>query len=104
MKRILIAIIDNKSSEMVGNYIYVHRHIATAVRMFQDAASDKQSMLSRHLQDFDLVQLGEIDDNNDITLGKEILITGKALQAANEKPATKTQHDFKERQLPVGDR
>lgn len=104
MNRILIAIIDNKSNEMVGNYIYIHKHLATAVRMFQDAASDQSSMLSRHIDDFDLVQLGDIDEDHKITPTREILITGKAMRASREQAPTKTQHDRKELQMPKGDR
>lgn len=85
MKPILTAIIDNKADEIVGKYIYIHKHMATAVRQFQDAADDKGSMLNKHTEDFDLWKLGELNEDNSINAAPELIMKGTVLKAAMEK-------------------
>jgi len=95
MKRIIVAIIDNKANDIVGNYLYIQRAMATAVRMFQDSMAQPDTMFAKHPEDFDLWELGELDEQAmTITGPATILITGKAMKASlnglgpKDKPAT----------------
>lgn len=63
MQYLIVAIQDNKAEAITNqNYLMLHRHIATATRMFTDLAQDAQSGLHKHLEDYDLVCLGTLDD------------------------------------------
>lgn len=84
-KQMLIAIKDNKAEDLsTDKYIQLHKHIATAVRMFTDVATSEQSTVGKHLDDFDLIQLGFITEELKIVPAYEILMTGKALRASLE--------------------
>lgn len=95
-RRIITAIIDNKANDIIGQYLHVQRATATAVRMFQDAMTNPETMLHKHPEDFDLYQLGELTDEHTIEGPKELIITGKALKAALEASPTKTAQDTRE--------
>lgn len=56
----LYIIYDNKTDEHVGHIIQAKSDPA-ALRYFTDAAKDNQSFISKHLADFDLVCIGDLD-------------------------------------------
>lgn len=98
MRRIIVAIIDNKANDIVPQtMVWIHKHSATAVRMYIDAVSDTRGQMFHHLEDYDLVQLGELDDNNLINPSYEIIMTGKAYKASI-KPEEPTQPQIR----PIG--
>lgn len=83
MKRLIVAIIDNKSGDTVPQtMLWIHKHLATAVRMYGDVANDPKGQIHHHMEDYDLVQLGEINSQNEITPAYEILMTGQAFKAS----------------------
>lgn len=88
MKRMIVAIWDHKAQDIVGNSLTIHRHGATAVRMFTDIANtDRQgNMLQQHTEDFDLIQVGYLNDDGTIEPAKEILLAGKIMKAAKAEP------------------
>lgn len=57
----IYAVYDNVAKALVGG-LYLHKHEAAAVRFFADVASDPQTLIAKHPQDFDLVRLGHIND------------------------------------------
>lgn len=57
----IYAIYDNVAKSLAGG-LYLHKHEASAVRFFADVASDPQTMVAKHPQDFDLVRLGHLRD------------------------------------------
>jgi hypothetical protein len=69
--------------------LVVLEHDAVAVRMFQEVASEPQSMVSRFLKDHELVCVGEFNrstcgvDGNDYP---KVIMTGEALIAMREMP------------------
>lgn len=89
MRRMLIAIIDNKAKDITPhNLIWVHKNTATAVRMYTDVANDPKSTIAQHLEDYDLVQLGTIDDEHKITPTYEIIVLGKTYAAQLQEPTS----------------
>lgn len=79
--RHIFAIIDNLANEPVGQVpLHVFRHPAQAHRMFVSAAKAQDSFLGKNLQDFDLWYLGTLDDENNITPQKQMIMAGKQLK------------------------
>lgn len=76
MKKIY-AFLDNVSNDIAGP-LQIHHHPAAAVRLFGDVARMENSELGKHIHDFDLVCLGEINDAWSITGRYEIIMTGTA--------------------------
>lgn len=76
MKREIIAIIDTIAQDIAGPVV-LFRHDAAAVRYFSDIATDPQTMIHRHVSDYDLVSLGQLDDQTfTITPQLRVIITG----------------------------
>lgn len=80
------AIIDNVADEITGP-LTIHKHPAAAIRMFVDVASNKQTSISQHPADYDLFKLGYINADNQIVAEHQLVITGSAWLAAQEKPS-----------------
>lgn len=84
MKR-LYAVVDIKASLMVGS-LMVFSHPAVAVRAFGDVLSDKGSILSRHPQDFNLIEVGSVSDEGVVVGGEpQLVMSGEAWVAAQPK-------------------
>lgn len=83
MHRLIVAILDNKANDTVPQtLIWVHKAVAPAIRMYTDAVTDTRGEMHKHVEDYDLVQLGTIDDENKLHPDYEILMTGKAYLAS----------------------
>lgn len=78
----IYAVYDNVAKEIVGG-LHLHKHQAAAIRMFADAASDPKTMLAQHPQDYDLVQLGTLGENNEIEPRYTNVLKGAVWHAAN---------------------
>lgn len=97
MRRIVTAIIDTKATDITGNYLYIHKHMAQAVRMFQDAIANPEiPTMHQHPEDFELWQLGELTDENRLEGAAELLITGAAARAAADARPTERARDLRE--------
>lgn len=88
--RLMIAIIDTVSNEIVQNAISLHRREETALRMWDDVMRADRNTVNMHIADHQLVQLGVIDDEN-LTIVYEpeyrkIIITGEQWLALQPKP------------------
>lgn len=59
------AVYDRVAQTILGG-LHLHRHPASAVRMFSDVATAEGNMVHNHPADFDLVQLGNLDDDHTI--------------------------------------
>lgn len=90
--RHVCAIYDKLSEDLAGT-LFVVRHPAAAIRIFGDAANDQQSGLYRHIEDYELIELGVIGDDNPtaITPSYQILITGEQWKAAQVRPENPNQ-------------
>lgn len=65
--RHIYAIHDTKADDLVGLQMYimfVFRTDAQAIRYFTDSVTDDKSVLAKHPEDYQLVQLGTLDDDN----------------------------------------
>lgn len=81
----LYVILDTRANDILGSQhaIAIHKHEATAVRMFADAASHPNSLIKQHPEDFDLVRIGTLDDETwELTPEKTIVLTGSSWAAA----------------------
>lgn len=83
----IYGIYDNVSRTLAGP-LHIFPADAAAVRMFGDIASDPQTLIARHPQDFDLVRLGSLDEEgpNLVEQMPETILTGE-LWAATQKAA-----------------
>lgn len=82
MKKI-IAIQDDLANDLAGPVILI-RHDAEAIRYFGDVASHPESQVGRHVEDYQLVELGVLDDDLTIISGKRTILTGAQWKAAIE--------------------
>lgn len=86
----IYAIYDNVA-EMITGPLQLHGHDAPAIRMFSEVIKNEQTAMSRNPQDYDLVRLGQLNDNHEtgnteiIGNKKTVVITGTAIKAATEK-------------------
>lgn len=79
----IYAVLDTKAQDLVGGIITIHKHPASAVRMFSDALSASQGDMARHPEDYVLVRLGFLTENNEIiTEGNTEILTGSAWKAS----------------------
>lgn len=93
MPRQIYAIYDNVAEEIIGG-LHLHPHQAPAIRMFGDIAKLPNSQIGMHPQDFDLLLLGTLLDDNSIEPSKRVvpIITGEAWSAAQQpKPEDGTE-------------
>lgn len=85
MKGKLYAILDTLAGEITGG-LYIHKHDAAAVRFFSDVASLQESMVGKHIADYQLICLGSLSENNQILSEYTIVLTGSAWAAAQHQP------------------
>lgn len=80
----IFAIYDHVADAIIGG-LHLHRHQASAIRMFGDIATLPDSSIGLHPEDFDLLLLGVLNDDHTITACKEIILAG-AVWSAAQKP------------------
>lgn len=96
----IYAIYDNVAKDIVGNILTIHRHHASAIRMFGDVLANNQNV-RQHPQDYTLLCVGEIghQDNSDLPQveqfdgGAEVVMTGTAWLATQQKPGPQLHTD-----------
>lgn len=79
----IYAIIDKKADAIIGG-LQLHKHEAAAVRVFVDIASDPNTMVARHPEDFDLIAIGALMEDHTIvaTARPLVIVTGTAIKAS----------------------
>lgn len=84
----LYAIRDKVAGQIIGG-IWLHRNDAAAIRMFTDVAQDQQSMIHRHTTDFELVKLGELNNDTSVDGLREpqLILDGSTLNAIQDTHA-----------------
>lgn len=90
----IYAVRDRIANDLAGHYpLVVFRTDAQAVRYFQDSMAIQNSALGAHPRDYELIKLGYVSDDGLITAlpRPDIIITGEALVATQEKEPTTTQ-------------
>lgn len=65
---------DNKAGETIGKFLQLHRHDVVAIRTFGDLVTDTNSMFNKHPDDYELWQLGELDNDNNRIVGEPRLV------------------------------
>lgn len=79
----IYAIYDIVAQEMLAQ-VQLMKHDAVAIRFYQDVAQSKGSIVNQHPADFDLIRLGDIDEQGLINPHREIVMTGAAWLAMQE--------------------
>ncbi|QCQ85121.1 nonstructural protein [Blackfly microvirus SF02] len=81
----LYAIYDNKADDLVGGQhsIMCVKAEAVAIRAFGDIAMMQDSQIGKHIQDYDLVWLGTLE-NNSIIACWDIILTGERWLASQQ--------------------
>lgn len=77
----IYAIYDNVAKAVVG-MLMMHKHEASAVRMYADVASSAESMIGKHPQDFDLVRLGHLRDHKLLDPDYHVVLKGSTWAAS----------------------
>ena len=103
MKR-LYGIYDRVAAELIGRAMYILLTFRTdeeAARYFADAINDNTTILHKHPADYELLNLGSMDDQGNIDSEIRHVITGDALVALisntnNELPDTNPPRHLKE--------
>lgn len=75
MPRKLIVVVDILARDVTGPVLYFH-HDAPAIRFFTDAIQDPSTPLNKHPEDYELHELGLLDDDLHITLTGRTVTTG----------------------------
>lgn len=61
-----------------------HRHVASAIRMFSDVATNQQTMVGQHPHDYELRCLGYINSDHQIEPANDVVLTGENWVAAQQ--------------------
>lgn len=77
MPRKIIAIWDKVAND-VGGQLVMFNHDAPAIRFFEDVYTGNRSV-SEHAADYQLVELGVLDDDGTIIAGKRVILEGSTL-------------------------
>lgn len=77
------AILDKVADALTGG-LQLHKHEAAAVRVFVDIANDPQTTIAHHPEDFELVCLGQLNEDHTLTAMARplVILTGAAWKAA----------------------
>lgn len=82
--RHIYAVYDNVAESIIGG-LQLHYHDAPAIRMYSDIANMPNSTIGMHPQDYDLLDLGTLNDNATVTPERRTVLTGAAW-LASQKP------------------
>lgn len=86
MPKKIIAIIDTVANDIAGP-LHIMQHDAVAIRFFGDVASHPEGQIGKHIEDYQLVELGILDDDLSIIADKKIILTGAQWAAAQMQNA-----------------
>lgn len=88
--KLIIGIVDTLTNELVGP-LSLFKHIAPAVRMWDDVCKMENSSIRMHINDHALVQFGILNDETlQIELAeKTTIITGEQWLAMNNREEDK---------------
>lgn len=89
IKVAIYAIYDRKAEDILGGQVTLHRHEATAVRMFDDIAKLPNSQLARHPQDHVLIRLGYINEELDLEPETTVVLEGSTWKVQNDNQQEK---------------
>lgn len=79
--KIIYAIWDNVADDILGS-LHIHKHEAAAIRFYGDIATLQDSIIGKHPEDFDLVQLGHINKHGRLVGEFRQVLTGVQWAAA----------------------
>lgn len=91
----LLCVILDRMAQAIGP-VMVFPALGAAVRTFGDVANDPQTMVSRHPEDFDVLQVANIDDATGVVtplVPPAVLLTGAAWVAAQSREAKPSAED-----------
>lgn len=75
----LFAVYDTVAATIIGG-IMLQPHDGPAIRIFRDALSQADGPLAKHPDDYQLLRLGDIDDDGMITPRVELIANGSILK------------------------
>lgn len=78
----IYAIYDKRAQAIVGGLV-IFRAVAAAIRYYGDVASMPDTQLAKHLEDFDLIELGVLTENSTIVAAptNSTVISGETYKA-----------------------
>lgn len=84
MRTGIYAIYDNLAKAILGG-LHLYKHDAAAIRFFSDIATTANTQINKHPSDFDLVRLGFLENEVELTPLHEVILTGANWLAAQQK-------------------
>lgn len=88
MPRLIIAIIDMTAQDVVGP-VQLIKHPAQGIRFFSDVATQPDTIVAKHVEEYHLLQLGILEDDLTIRPEHATLITGQQWLAAQQANANR---------------
>nr|QJB18812.1 MAG: nonstructural protein [Microvirus sp.] len=91
----LLCVIRDRLAESCGP-VMLYAAVPAAIRSFSDVALDPETMVGRHVEDFDLLQIAYVDEGSgEVTPCSPpvVLMTGVAWLAAQRDKATEVGAD-----------
>lgn len=85
MNNRLFAVRDKVANALIGT-VWIMRHEAAAIRTFTDIASDPQSSINKHPADYELIELGELNETNNAIEPTTRVVLDGATWAATQQP------------------
>lgn len=86
-------------AQMLTGGLYLHKHEASAIRFFGDVAADPQSLIGKHPEDFELIQLGYLSIKDEIIPSTKTVLTGTVWKATQNGASENALHDRNTRDL-----
>jgi len=86
----LLCVVRDRVASSIGP-VMMFPAVPSAIRSFSDLALDPQTMVNRHTADFDLVQIGTVDQSTGDVIAcmpPVVLLSGASWLAAQERPAS----------------
>ncbi|WNK14108.1 MAG: nonstructural protein [Microvirus sp.] len=79
----IYAIKDTLADTIIGG-LHLFKHDAAAIRFFGDVASEKNTIVNKHVSDHELVHLGSLDETSgSLVADHRVIMTGAAWLAAS---------------------
>jgi hypothetical protein len=82
----IIYAIRDKVAESIGQQVWLFKADAAAIRFFHDVLSDGKSYPGSHPDDYELLAVGNLDDNGEITTDgcPSVIFSGTQWKQAKE--------------------
>lgn len=79
----IYALLDRVAGAIIGGILNMYAHDEVAIRAFGDWMTTEGSVLAKHVEDYNLICVGELSGTEIVPCQREV-ITGRVWKAAQE--------------------